>query len=150
MTPFQTQFKSLQDNQKLLGLLLFSLITVVIWISISLITSQKKTVISEESKALAKPLNPSINVEVLDLIDQKRLYTTMELESFPIYVLFDEQGNPSIFDNSDQTFTVQPSGLGTLNTPATPVASDSAEPNAFPNESPLPTASPEDTPQDIF
>lgn len=147
MTPFKEQLKSLQGNQKILGVFIFSLITVVIWISLSLVTSQTKTAISPESQALAKPLNPSINTDVLNSIEGKRIYETSELEDFPIYILLREGGTASVFDASDQTLTVQPGTLNNLNQPAataTPAA-QVAIPEPSEEPTPAPTTAPDET-----
>jgi len=82
---------SLRHNQQLLFFLLFSLVTVSVWVGISLITSQTKTSLSPELQALALPLNPSLNLEVLGQIEQKRTYDPSTLTSFPIYSLVDAE-----------------------------------------------------------
>lgn len=141
MTPFQVQLKSLQDNQKLLSILLFSFVTIVIWITISLVTSQKRTAISPESQALAKPLNPSINTDVLNQIEQKRSFQATELQEFPIYVVFKERGNTSVFDQGgSSTVQVQPDTINSLNEIST--SSGSAQTSTTPTPEPLPSPTP--------
>jgi len=87
MTAPPKELSSLRHNRQFLIILLFSLVTIVVWVSISLITSQTKTSISPELQKLAIPLNPSINVQVLEQIEEKRAYDPSQLSSFPIYLL---------------------------------------------------------------
>lgn len=89
MTKIQDEFKALYANQKLLTVLVFSLVTVLVWVGASLFRSQRKTSISPELQELAAPLNPSINAEILTEIEQKRQFSPSELADFPIYVLRD-------------------------------------------------------------
>jgi len=106
MRTIQGELKSLQDNQRLLAILVFSLVTVVIWVGFSLLNSQTKSSISPELRALAKPLNPTINTDVLDEIAAKREYTPDELTNFTIYSIKLSDAQKSIF--SHQTDVVAP------------------------------------------
>jgi hypothetical protein len=110
-TPFQQQLTGLYRKQHILGVLLFSLVTIVVWVSISLITSQRKTSISPELQKLAKPLTPTLNLEVVEQIEAKKKYSESELASFPIYRTL------SSTDNRAQATAApisQTSSLGTL------------------------------------
>lgn len=148
MTNIQSQLKSLQNNQKLLGLLIFSLITVVIWIGISLITSQTSTAISSEELALAAPMDPSINTTVLDQIALKRTYPSPDLANFPIFIVLNESTSTSILDGTSQTLIVQPGTEEGLEISPGPTleATDSAQPTPTPEVSPAPTETPVVTP----
>ncbi len=77
--------KNLRFKQQALALLIFSFVTVLIWIVVGIATSQREERISPELQALAKPLNPNINEKVLSAIEQKRRYSAAELARFPIY-----------------------------------------------------------------
>lgn len=90
-----SELSNLRHSRQLLIILMFSLVTIVAWVSISLITSQKKTTISAELQALALPLTPSLNLEVLSDIESKRMYSANELASFPIYVLTEKEDRRS-------------------------------------------------------
>lgn len=74
----------LQQKQGFLRLLIFSLVTVMIWVGFSLFLSQQQTEISPELQALAKPLNPNIHLEVINQIQGKRAFSDSELQNFPI------------------------------------------------------------------
>lgn len=62
----------LARRQQLLYLMMFTFATILVWVAISLFSSQKKTQISPELQALAKPLNPTLNRSILDRIGTKR------------------------------------------------------------------------------
>jgi len=86
----------LRQRQRLLQILIFSLITIAIWVTFSLFRSQKKTVISAEQKRLAESLNPTIKTEVLQKLQQKRIFSEGELAVFPIYkILISKDGRQS-------------------------------------------------------
>lgn len=76
---------SLYQRQRLLQIGLFSLVTVAVWVGLSLFQSQQKTSISAQLRQLALPLTPSINTSVLDEIRSKRSFSASELQNFPIY-----------------------------------------------------------------
>lgn len=99
MQPVQKQLSALRLSQQVLIILIFSLVTIVIWIGLSIFSSQKKTAISAESQSLATPLNPSLNLQVLDQIEQKRVYTPNELADFPIYLLILEADKQRLSQN---------------------------------------------------
>ena len=76
---------SLQQRQSLLKILIFTLVTIMIWVLLSIFRTQQRTGVSEELLQLAEPLNPNINLDVLNRIGQKRSYTPEELANFPVY-----------------------------------------------------------------
>ena len=87
----------LQQKQGFLRLLVFSLVTVMIWVGVSLFLSQQQTGISPELQALAKPLNPNIHLEVINQIQQKRAFSDADLQNFQIlHVIHKSDGSESI------------------------------------------------------
>jgi hypothetical protein len=83
----KTQFSSLQHKQTLLKIMIFTLVTVIIWVGLTLFRTQRETGITPKQQLLAEPLNPNINMSVLERLEQKRYYTPEELADFPIYSL---------------------------------------------------------------
>lgn len=79
--------QSLYSQQNFLRLLIFSFVTVVIWIGGSIVMSQQRPQISLELQQLALPLNPRIDLEVIGRIEQKKAYSDEELNRFPFYLL---------------------------------------------------------------
>jgi hypothetical protein len=120
----------LRQRQRLLQILIFSLITITIWVTFSLFRSQKKTIISAEQKKLAEPLNPTIKTEVLEKLQQKRVFTENELNDFPIYkVLISRDGKQS------EVVTIETKAAELDQTKASPLPSASPNVSANPNAS---------------
>lgn len=135
-TPLK-ELTSLRHGQQLLVILMFSLVTIVVWVSISLITSQTKTAIPTELQNLATPLNPSINTEVLTIIEQKRAYDPAQLTQFPIYSLADEQ---EIDVSPANTLPTTLSSTSSLNSLLAPEPTPSPESSSDVNTAPTATA----------
>lgn len=102
----------LRVKQRVLYLLIFSFVTVLVWVGGSLFSSQSKSGISPELKNLAKPLNPVINVELIREIGQKKHFTNQELESFQIYKLLKSKDGRAQriipIDSNEDDFLVSP------------------------------------------
>lgn len=84
----KTQLTSLQRNQTFLKILIFTLVTVIIWVGMTLFRTQRSTEISPELIKLSEPLNPNINLTIVERVEQKRSLSPEELADFPIYSLF--------------------------------------------------------------
>ena len=61
-------------------------VCVVIWILMTLVSSQNTSQVPDTSKKLAEPLNPVLDTSKLDKLDTKKYYSPEELQSFPINV----------------------------------------------------------------
>lgn len=81
----EKKLSGLRFKQQALYLMIFSFVTVVVWIGGSLFSSQKRTGVSPELLELAKPLNPTINTALLDEIESRKNYTDEELKYFQVY-----------------------------------------------------------------
>ncbi|MBP7700841.1 hypothetical protein KA111_02145 [Candidatus Woesebacteria bacterium] len=77
--------QGLKTNRQFLTILILLFVSILFWISISLITSQSKEEISKELTNLAKPLIPNFDRDTLLKIQDKHSYTQQELSSFVIY-----------------------------------------------------------------
>jgi hypothetical protein len=77
----------LKQQQRIFQILIFSLVTIVIWVTFSLLKTQRDTSIPNELRELASPLTPTINTEVISELEQKQHYTASDLQSFPIYTI---------------------------------------------------------------
>lgn len=80
-------FSSLKIKRQALYILIFSFVTVVVWISGSLFRSQRRTGIAPDLLELAKPLSPTINVSLIDEIEDKNNFSVQDLSNFQIYKL---------------------------------------------------------------
>ncbi|NCO12683.1 hypothetical protein GW926_04095 [Candidatus Pacearchaeota archaeon] len=85
MTVTKKKISNLRVKQQALYIMIFSFVTVLIWIMASLFRSQKKTGIAPDLLELAKPLSPTINVDVIDSIEERKAYSDQELFDFQIY-----------------------------------------------------------------
>ncbi|MEN8253274.1 MAG: hypothetical protein ABFQ62_02785 [Patescibacteria group bacterium] len=79
--------QGLKRRQALMYVMLFSLVTIVIWAVFSLFSSQKKVPIPPELLKLAQPLNPNIDTQIIEKLEHKKEYTNSELKNFPIYTV---------------------------------------------------------------
>jgi hypothetical protein len=85
MTVKQQRLGNLRRNQYVLYIVIFSLVTIVIWITGSLISSQKKTGIEPHLLELAKPLNPNLDQFVISRLESKRSINEDNLRSFQVF-----------------------------------------------------------------
>lgn len=84
----------LEQKQTILKIAIFSFFTIVVWIGFSVFESQQKTGIDPALLKLAIPLNPVINIDVINQIQQKRSYSDSELSQFTISkIVIDQNGN---------------------------------------------------------
>lgn len=123
---FSKELSHLKTNQQLLTILILLFICMVFWIIISLFSSQTSTKITPEITEMAKPFNPTLSVEVLDTLENKKNFSDQELSNFPIYIIQK--------DVVTQTESIVELGSGqTVNSPQATVQ---------PTASPTPSATP--------
>ena len=92
-TSVKEEISKLKKNRQFLAVAIFLFIGVFFWIAVTLFNSQTQDKISPELLTLAKPLNPNLQIEVLNSIEAKRQYSAAELSSFVIYkILTDRSG----------------------------------------------------------
>lgn len=126
MNPLQRELSKLRRQQHLLYILVFFFVAVIIWVGISLFSSQKKTAISPELLELAKPLTPTINRSVLQDIANKKQYTAAELEAFPIFkIVLSADGREELKVRADQGI-LNPSAASPAALPSAPLVSSSS------------------------
>ncbi len=128
---------TLKHKQWMLRILVFTLVTVMVWMGLSLFRSQQRTIISEDLQKLAIPLNPNIDVSVIERIEQKRAFTPEELTGFPIYRVIK---TPT---GEEQIVTELPAQEELSNVEVT--AATSEEVSASPSPEITPSGSPEAT-----
>jgi len=97
---FEKQLIKLRRNKKLLWLGILFFAAVIVWIMVSLFSSQKKITISQELRELAKPLIPRLESKVFDEITIQRYFFEDELDDFPIYI-FNENGEEVLLNDFD-------------------------------------------------
>lgn len=102
----KSQLSQLQKRQTLLRIFIFTLVTVIIWVGLTLFRTQQETGIRPELITKSEALNPNINIEVVNQLEQKRQYTDQELSDFPIYTIFTTKSGEEqlvVFSASDRS-----------------------------------------------
>lgn len=110
---------SLRRREGLLRILIFTLVTVLIWIGFEIYLSQQKTVVSEDFQPYTMPLNPNIDRAVLQEMQNLRSFTDEELQDFSLF-----QQLPAVSSPEETT------PGGTASDEATPVLEEIPEPTA--------------------
>jgi len=122
MTSYHSPLTSLHRRQQILYVMIFTFATVVIWVGISLITSQQKSQISPQLKALALPLNPTLSRPTLDILQQKRVFRPDQLHGFPIYRLVTApDGKQSVTTSRPSDIVTPPSSSPTATLIPSPI-----------------------------
>lgn len=121
------ELQQLKHKQYLMYLLIFSLVTIVIWVGISLIVSQNTEQVDPELTVLSSSLNPNIDTSALDTLSAKTPYDSQLMQNFPIYMFIVRQVG-------------QPAELTTLQAEKQQSA---ATPTPTPTPEPTPTLTPE-------
>lgn len=113
---FEKQLANLRQRQEILAILIFSLVAIMIWVAVDLFSSQQRTAISAELQKLARPLNPIIQTQIIDELEQKRHYGENDLLSFPIYRVLSakERDERNRQQTAPATNESNSSSLGTL------------------------------------
>lgn len=117
----------LRQRQRILQIAIFSLVTIMVWVGLSLFRTQRSSSIDPALRELAIPLTPTINQDVISNLEQKRVYQPNELRNFPIYkfIVNNETGTEEVV-----TIDVEQE-----------VAGPAPSPTPSPTPSPSPTAS---------
>lgn len=93
MTSPLEQLNLLKRDQFALGLLIFSLVTIMAWIGVSMYFTQRQPTLSPEIQFIAQPLNPNLDQDTVKKIEDETYYDPNTLTSFPIYVLYKDKTN---------------------------------------------------------
>jgi hypothetical protein len=123
---------NLKQKQAFLKVLIFSLVTVMIWVGFSIFRSQNKTNVAQDLQTLALPLNPNISIDIVNKIKNKRSFSDEELSNFTIYKLVQTK-------TGEQVVTT-----GSLISPTLALPSPEPATSATPSPLPLPSTSPVD------
>jgi hypothetical protein len=77
-------FKQLLFEQQVLGILLFSVLVVFLWVISSIYFSYSTSTLSAEDELIVTPLNPLIDDKPLRALQNRRWWTDSELENFSV------------------------------------------------------------------
>ncbi len=130
------EIASLRHNQYFLAILVLLFVSIIVWTSVSIFTSQKETKISPKLQQLAKPLTPNLKIEVINELENKHVYSEEELSAFPIYkIIVSQDGRQKrvVTIDTDETTVdgFQPTSRRPVPTPNTQeIATESAATNS--------------------
>ncbi len=134
----QSHLQDLKQRQAVLRILIFTFVTAMIWIGISIFRTQQVTETSPELLRLAEPLNPNINLEVVSRIEQKKGYQSEELTDFPLFLFTeDETGKKTVIVDSP-SYPYQPPATPAIAGPETETVGQSPTPLPVVEEVPSP------------
>ena len=88
---FAKQLEKIKHKKKLLMILVFALVSVLVWIVVGIFSAQTKMGISPALTVMAKPLTPTLKGAVLETIEQKEYYSSNQLEDFPIFAIIENE-----------------------------------------------------------
>ncbi|HQM15605.1 MAG TPA: hypothetical protein PLM16_00125 [Candidatus Woesebacteria bacterium] len=128
---FSTKLNKLQQERRLLFILIFSLVAIFLWVLTSIFSTRQNKKISAELVKLAEPLVPTLDQAVLERVSKKNIFTKEDLSRFPIYVLIQsELGDVQVVDVVNQADRaaklLTPKSDLSSSEAETPVASSSA------------------------
>jgi len=130
---YKKQLAGLKNKRQLLIILIFLFIAVIAWTIVGLTSSRNKLQISKELRDMTVPLNPNVDLELIENLEQKKLYGENELKNFPIYkVLSIERGRESRvvrieFTEEDLEALTQPTPTSAEEESVSPLGKFSAE-----------------------
>lgn len=143
---FVDQLKSLKHGQQLLAMVILLLVVSIAWIFLGIFAGQQSTSISPAQKKAAAPLTPQLDESILEEIENKRVYTQSELDSFPIYKIIsinrgkEQSIVPITFDENELTEDSRSSGsLESITSPSTQETQSESDTQDQTGESPADT-----------
>lgn len=93
-------FKQLLFEQQVLGILLFTLLVVFLWVISSIYFSYTASTLTQDDQADVLPLEPTIDDQPLRELNSRKWWTQEELENFPLSTITE--------DGSGRSTSVQP------------------------------------------
>lgn len=94
---FRSQIRNAKRSRILLIAGILLLVTVLSWVFISVFAVKDSSEASDRARALVTPLSPTLDIELLNSLRSKRVFTPEELASFTIYrIIKDRSGKESI------------------------------------------------------
>lgn len=89
-------FKQLLFEQQILGILLFSLLVVFLWVVSSIYFSYSASTLTQDDQIDVLPLDPTINDRPLRELNGRKWWTQEELADFPLSITVDDGSGKSV------------------------------------------------------
>lgn len=87
---YSFQLEWLRRRQDLLYILMFSLVTIIIWVGVTLFRPDTSQRVDPRLQELALPLNPNLDTTTLDLVSESPYFAPEDLNDFPIFTILVE------------------------------------------------------------
>lgn len=98
-----------KPNRDLLTIAIFTLITVIVWIGITVYQSFKISTTPKIVQEQLKPLRPDFDTEVIDALNLRRKISQEELDRLPPRIL--ELGIEGASEIQESTYSAQPKAV---------------------------------------
>lgn len=125
------ELENLRQNRMYLAIMALLLVCAIIWVLLTVMEAGDSSEVTALALKHATPLNPNLDVAVFGQLEQKRLFSESELESFPIFRLIkDRNGSYSVvpFDTPADELERLTSGTRTTAPARTPAPTATATP----------------------
>lgn len=146
MSNYRFELAKLYQRQGLLFILIFSLVTIAVWIVITLVLAQGRPQITPQQQRLATPLTPNLDEAILQQLTTRQTNIPDDVNDFPIYVIYiDDNAETRRLLTIEQVNTLeaqasqtpqpapsQPSEQSATEPPTTPDSIDSTQPDQPP------------------
>ncbi len=121
--------QSLLFEQQMLGILVFTVLVLFVWIAGSIYFTYNKSTISQDEALVVTPLDPKIDTVPLEDISMRKWWKGEELQNFQLSIALDEEKNGGIrttliLQSSSASATIRP----------TPIVSPTATTSALPTQ----------------
>ncbi|MEP7166895.1 MAG: hypothetical protein ABI758_02875 [Candidatus Woesebacteria bacterium] len=101
-------FKQLLFEQQILGILLFSVLVVFLWVVSTIYFSYTKSTLTSEDETVVIPLSPIIDDRPLQVLSSRRWWSDSDLQSFAVSVVI-RDSNGKTTTSQTQTGAASPS-----------------------------------------
>lgn len=96
-------FKQLLFEQQILGILLFTILVVFLWVISSIYFSYSASTLTQDDTTTVEPLNPVIPDQPLQDLNARKWFTDNELSQFPVSVVLSDKTVSTIAPSSAAT-----------------------------------------------
>ncbi len=98
---FDQQLSKLKADKKKFALLVLLLIAVVMWIAVTIVSSQSRYQLDENVVELSRPIVPYLDSEIFPKLEKKQEYSDDVLENFQIYRITTKERDEMILEIID-------------------------------------------------
>ena len=89
-------FKQILFEQQVLGILLFTLLVVFLWVISSIYFSYSASTLTAEDEADVLPLDPTIDTKPLEQLNGRKWWTPDQLQNFPVSITIKDSNGKAV------------------------------------------------------